>query len=131
MTRLRGDVGDVSRHGWCTHSQLTMMADQFKLKQPKPRATYGAMDGARDVRKKEKFNFEKMKAGALSDDPTVRKAEFIEYFERFNEFPSFLFDNEKGIDPRLAATMRDLSEDAQASKELLDGLKALTFRLPS
>lgn len=80
--------------------------------------------------KKEKFDFEKMKAAATSDDPAVRKAEFIEYFERFNEFPSFLFDNEHSLDPRLAATMQDLSADESSSKALLEGVRALQYRLP-
>ncbi len=80
--------------------------------------------------KKAKFDFEKMKAAATSDDPAVRKGEFIEYFERFNEFPSFLFDNEHTIDPRLAATMQDLAADLHSSKELVAGVKALLGRLP-
>lgn len=81
--------------------------------------------------KKEKFNFEKMKAASTSDNPAIRKAAFIEYFERFYEFPSFLFDNEQKIDPRLAITMRDLSSDKDSSKALLDGITALLNRLPS
>lgn len=81
--------------------------------------------------KKEKFDFEKMKAASTSDNPTIRKAAFIEYFERFNEFPSFLFDNEQKIDPRLAITMQDLSNDKDSSKALLDGIAALQNRLPS
>jgi len=81
--------------------------------------------------KKEKYNFEKMKAASTSDDPAVRKAAFIEYFERFNEFPSFLFDNEQKIDERLAITMRDISSDTDSSKALLDGVTALLDRVPS
>ena len=81
--------------------------------------------------KKEKFDFEKMKAASTSDNPANRKAAFIEYFERFNEFPSFLFDNEQEIDPRLAATIRDLANEECSSKALLDGVTALRNRLPS
>lgn len=81
--------------------------------------------------KKEKFDFEKMKAAATSDDPAIRKAEFVEYFDRFNEFPSFLFDNEGSIDPRLRATMQDISTDTTSSQALLDGVKALVYRLPA
>lgn len=80
--------------------------------------------------KREKFDFEKMKAAATSEDAAIRKAEFIEYFERFNEFPSFLFDNAQNLDPRLAATMQDLSIDENSSKALLEGVKALHYRLP-
>lgn len=85
----------------------------------------------RGAAKKEKFDFQKMKIAATSDDPAVRKAEFIRYFERFGEFPSFLFDNEQSLDPRLAATMSDLSVDTDSSKTLLDGVSALLGRLPS
>ena len=81
--------------------------------------------------KREKFNFETMKAAATSDDPLVRKTAFIEYFERFKEFPSYLFNNEQKIDLRLAVTMRDLSKDENSSKELQDGITALLNRLPS
>jgi len=81
--------------------------------------------------KKEKFDFEKMKAAATSDNPATRQAAFIEYFERFNEFPSFLFDNEKKVDPRLATTMQDISNDKDSSKAILDGITALINRLPS
>lgn len=83
------------------------------------------------VPKKEKYDFEKMKAASTSDDPTIRKAAFIEYFERFKEFPSFLFDNEHTIDSRLAVTIRDLSNDKDCSKTLRDGIAALLNRLPS
>ena len=80
--------------------------------------------------KKEKYNFEKMKAAATSDNPAVRKVAFVEYFERFNEFPSFLFDNEQKIDPRLATTVQDLASDEDSSKALLAGVTALLNRLP-
>jgi hypothetical protein len=81
--------------------------------------------------KREKYDFEKMKAAATHADPLVRKAAFIEYFERFNEFPSYLFDNDRTIDPVLAITMRDLSKDENASKELHEAIAALLNRLPS
>jgi hypothetical protein len=80
--------------------------------------------------KMEKFDFEKMKSASTSDNPAVRKAAFIEYFERFKEFPSFLFDNDPEIDPRLAITIRDISNDADSSKALLAGITALQHRLP-
>jgi hypothetical protein len=78
-----------------------------------------------------KFNFEAMKAGAESSDPAIRKQAFTEYFERFNEFPSFLFNNEKGIDASLYATMQDLINDIDTSPEMRRGVDALLTRLPS
>ena len=81
--------------------------------------------------KREKYDFERMKAAATHQDPLVRKAAFIEYFERFSEFPSFFFDNEQEIDARLAATIDDLANDKDSSKALLEGVTALLNRLPS
>lgn len=81
--------------------------------------------------KKAKYDFEKMKAASTDNDPAIRKAAFIEYFERFKEFPSFLFDNEGKIDPRLAATIQDISSDKDSSKPLLEGITALLDRLPT
>ncbi len=78
-----------------------------------------------------KFNFETMKAEAVSTDPAIRKQAFIEYFERFNEFPSFLFNNESEIDPRLFETMQHLISDLDTSPEMRRGVDALLGRLPS
>lgn len=108
-----------------------MSEDQSKHPYPKLEAVSKNAKTALLAPKKEKFDFDKMKTAATSDDRLVRKAEFIEYFERFNEFPSFLFDNEQGLDPRLAATMQDLSKDENSSQALMDGVKALLCRLPS
>ncbi len=77
-----------------------------------------------------KFNFQAMKAEAASDDPKIRKQAFIEYFERFNEFPSFLFDNERAIDSRLYTTMQDLVADNETTAEMRRGVDALLTRLP-
>jgi len=87
-------------------------------------------DAAPQAVKKEKFDFEKMKAAATSEDPRVRKEAFIDYFERFNEFPSYLFDNEHKVDVRLAVTIRDISRDVNVTKVLLEGISALLLRLP-
>jgi len=81
--------------------------------------------------KAERYNFERMKAAATSTDPAVRKAMFLEYFERFNEFPSFLFDNERAIDPMLDATVRELLADPETSKPIRLGLEQLLRRLPA
>jgi hypothetical protein len=93
--------------------------------------TVDTIKDAQSAPKKEKYDFEKMKAASTSNDSGTRKAAFIEYFERFSEFPSFLFDNDVKIDPRLAETMQDLSEDKESSKALLNGITALLDRLPS
>jgi hypothetical protein len=81
--------------------------------------------------KQAKYNFETMKAAASSKDPAVRKQAFIEYFERFHEFPSFLFDNESKIDETLYQTMQDLIKDPETTKDMHKGIDALLGRLPS
>ena len=81
--------------------------------------------------KAEKFNFEKMKAAAMHDDPSVRKSMFIEYFERFDEFPSYLFDNEHEMDSRLYRTMQDIQNDPKTSRAMQKGIEALMQRLPN
>jgi len=80
---------------------------------------------------KTKYNFEEMKARATSDDPLVRKEIFIEYFERFAEFPSFVFDNNNGMDSRLFETIRDLTNDSETPKAMQEGITVLLNRLPS
>ncbi len=81
--------------------------------------------------KKSRFNFEELKAGATSPDRQMRKNIFIEYFERFQEFPSYLFDNERAIDSRLSETIHDLSADRDLDENLHKGIKMLLARLPS
>ena len=81
--------------------------------------------------KREKFDFETMKAAAAHKDPAVRKQAFIEYFERFQEFPSYLFDNQSKIDESLYQTMQDLLKDPATTKEMHKGIEALLDRLPS
>ena len=78
-----------------------------------------------------KFNFEEMKIAATSNDVRVRKNVFIEYFERFEEFPSYLFDNTDGIDSRLRETIQDLKSDPETSKTMHKGIETLMQRLPS
>ncbi len=79
--------------------------------------------------KREKFDFEMMKAAAMDKEPSVRKQAFIEYYERFEEFPSFLFDNASGIDALLRRTIDDLIEDPATTKEVRKGVDALLQRL--
>jgi len=81
--------------------------------------------------KREKFDFETMKAAAAHKDPAVRKQAFIEYFERFQEFPSYLFDNQSKIDESLYQTMQDLLKDPATTKEMHKGIEALLDRLPN
>ena len=78
-----------------------------------------------------KFDFEVMKSAATHEDQRVRKAAFIEYFERFGEFPSYLFDNEVKMDSRLSATIQELQRDPETPKNMLKGIESLIERLPS
>ena len=84
-----------------------------------------------DKPKQEKYDFEKMKSAAMHADPAVRKQVFIDYFERFGEFPSYLFDNETKMDDRLYRTVQDLQSDPDTSRAMQTGLTALINRLPS
>ena len=84
----------------------------------------------RSDKKQEKFDFEKMKSMATHKDPAVRKKIFIDYFERFEEFPSYLFDNEEKVDERLVQTIKELQNDPQTSKAMHKGIDALIERLP-
>lgn len=81
--------------------------------------------------KKPKFNFEELKAAATSLNAKLRKSVFVEYFERFEEFPSYLFDNSNGIDSRLQETINDLQNDPETSKSMRKGIDVLMLRLPS
>ncbi len=81
--------------------------------------------------KQEKFNFEKMKAEATSKNPDVRKKTFREYFERFEEFPSYLFDNSDRIDDLLLETIQDLTKDSETTQAMQKGITNLMRRLPS
>lgn len=78
-----------------------------------------------------KFDFEEMKAAATHSDPAVRKKVFKEYFEQFEEFPSYLFDNTYKIDEMLLSTIQDLEKDPETSKSMHKGIVDLLRRLPS
>ena len=80
--------------------------------------------------KREKFDFEKMKKDATHENSEIRKKTFLEYFERFAEFPSYLFDNEKRLDERLGATINDILKDPETSKDVRKGIDSLLMRLP-
>ncbi len=81
--------------------------------------------------KKPKFDFEELKAAATSVNRQIRKKVFEEYFERFEEFPSYLFDNTNTIDARLSETIEDLANDPETSKAMHKGIATLMQRLPS
>ncbi|TSC87163.1 MAG: hypothetical protein G01um10148_268 [Parcubacteria group bacterium Gr01-1014_8] len=83
------------------------------------------------IKKVDKFNFQKLKMDATSEDPAVRKNIFIEYFERFEEFPSYLFDNSQGIDKLLFDTIQDLTNDSKTSDNMQKGITILMSRLSS
>ncbi len=83
-----------------------------------------------DTEKKPKFNFEELKAGATSPNAKVRRKAFEEYFERFEEFPSYLFDNSNGVDTKLVETIRDIENDPETPKNVRKGIELLLYRLP-
>ena len=83
------------------------------------------------TQKPEKFNFEKLKAEATSGDAAIRKRTFKEYFERFEEFPSYLFDNSQKIDSLLYETIQDLMNDSETTKAMQKGIAILMARLPA
>ena len=76
-----------------------------------------------------KFSFEELKIAATSLNASVRKKVFQEYFEMFEEFPSYLYDNSQGIDTRLSETIQDLKKDPETSEKMQKGLALLIQRL--
>lgn len=84
-----------------------------------------------EKKKRKRFDFAKTKALATSPLRAVRKQAFIEYYEDFAEFPSFFFDNERGIDPVLYETVQDLIKDPETPKAMRKALDELLMRLPS
>ena len=81
--------------------------------------------------RKPKFNFEELKAAATSLNAKIRKKVFEEYFEQFQEFPSYLFDNTNGVDKMLAETIRDIENDPETPQPMRKGIQSLMMRLPS
>jgi len=80
--------------------------------------------------KRSKFNFEELKAGAMSESADVRKKIFQEYFDRFEELPSYLFDNSETIDDRLLRTIQDFKNDPETTQRLHKAIDMLMQRLP-
>lgn len=85
----------------------------------------------KDKPKQEKFDFERMKSAATHQDSAIRKQCFTEYFERFAEFPTYLFDLEPQIDSRLVETIEDMRADPATTKDVRNGIDVLMRRLPS
>ena len=85
----------------------------------------------KDARKKTKFNFEELKTAATSENPETRKKIFEEYFEQFEEFPSYLFDNENSIDKKLSETISDIENDPETSARMRKGIAQMLNRLPA
>jgi hypothetical protein len=81
--------------------------------------------------KKPKFSFQELKTAATSINAAARKQVFLDYFEMFEEFPSYLFDNEHRIDPLLSETIEDIKKDPATSDKMQRGIVALLQRLPS
>ena len=80
---------------------------------------------------KPKFNFDQLKAAATSTDIDVRTKAFAEYFEMFNEFPSYLYDNTHGIDAMLLNTVEKMKKDPETSEKVRAGIELLLNRLPA
>ena len=76
-----------------------------------------------------KFSFEELRIAATSLNASVRKKVFQEYFEMFGEFPSYLYDNENGIDVRLSETIEELRNDPETPENMQKGLVLLIKRL--
>ena len=85
----------------------------------------------KEVKGSSKFNFERLKADATSSNAELRKNTFKDYFERFEEFPSYLFDNTHAIDALLFKTIKDLENDPETSKAMRKGIEVLMQRLPA
>ena len=81
--------------------------------------------------KKAKFNFEELKTAATSENPELRKKVFEEYFEQFEEFPSYLFDNTDRIDKKLSETISDIENDPDTSARMRKGIVQMLNRLPA
>lgn len=80
--------------------------------------------------KPKKFDYAELKAAATSPVRSVRKAIFLEYFERFSEYPSYLFDNEREIHEDLWQTAQDILADTHVSRDVKKGVDAMLNRLP-
>jgi hypothetical protein len=79
---------------------------------------------------RKKFDFAAFKEVATHPSRATRKAAFVEYFEDFHEFPSYLFDNERIIHKDLWDTMQDILKDPATPKDMKKGVDELLSRLP-
>lgn len=83
----------------------------------------------KETKRKSRFSFEELKTAATSLNAEIRKKVFEEYFEQFEEFPSYLFDNTNGIDSRLSETIKSLKDDPETSEKMRKGIALLLNRL--
>lgn len=83
----------------------------------------------KDREKKVKFSFEELRVSGTHQSSAKRKKAFIEYFEMFEEFPSYLFDNSNGIDRLLSETISDIAADPTTSQKMRKGIETLLQRL--
>lgn len=83
----------------------------------------------KDREKKVKFSFEELRMSGTHQSSAKRKKAFIEYFEMFEEFPSYLFDNSHGIDSLLSETIQDIQKDPTTPQKVLKGIETLLQRL--
>ena len=83
----------------------------------------------KEIKRKPRFSFEELKTAATSLNAGIRKKVFEEYFEQFEEFPSYLFDNTNGMDSRLSETIKSLTDDPETSEKMRKGIALLLNRL--
>lgn len=83
----------------------------------------------KETKRKPRFSFAELKTAATSLNVEIRKKVFEEYFEQFEEFPSYLFDNTNGIDSRLSETIKTLKDDPETSEKMRKGIVLLLNRL--
>ena len=81
--------------------------------------------------KKPRFSYEELRIAATSLNAKIRKKMFEDYFEMFEEFPSYLFDNSNGIDRLLSETIQDIENDPSTSEKMRKGITVLLQRIPS
>ena len=81
--------------------------------------------------KKPRFSYEELRIAATSLNAKIRKKMFEDYFEMFEEFPSYLFDNSNGIDRLLSETIKDIENEPSTSEKMRKGITVLLQRLPS
>ena len=83
----------------------------------------------KEIKRKPRFSFAELKTAATSLNAEIRRKVFEEYFEQFEEFPSYLFDNTNGMDSRLSQTIQSLTDDPETSEKMRKCIALLLNRL--